>query len=230
MKELINRGGTKVSPTAVDAALLGHPAVHDVGTFPVPHPTLGQDVVTAVVLHECAQATPQELRDFAFAHLPDFAVPSRLVLVGNLPRTHRGKLKRDELSEVFSTQLQIAFTPPRDRNEERVARSFAEVLKCDNVGAFDHFFQLGGDSLHGARLVARVNSDLGTDIGVACLFRRPTVAEFAAELASAGNAQPLSAPPPIEAWPRRPYRPEATFHEGVVCQGASSALETSRGR
>ena len=210
-KELINRGGTKVSPTAVDAVFLGHPAVRDVGTFPVPHPTLGQDVVTAVVLHECAQLTPQELRDFAFAHLPVFAVPSRVVLVANLPRTPRGKLKRDELSEVFSPQLHVAFTLPRDGNEERVARYFAEVLGRDNVGAFDHFFQLGGDSLHGARLVTRVNSDLGTDIGVACLFRRPTVAEFAAELASAINAQPMSALPPIEPRPRQPYPADATY-------------------
>jgi hypothetical protein len=177
----------------------------------VPHPTLGQDVVTAVVLHECAQLTPQELRDFAFAHLPVFAVPSRVVVVANLPRTPRGKLKRDELSEVFSPQLHVAFTLPRDASEERVARYFVEVMGRDNVGAFDHFFQLAGDSLHGARLVTRVNSDLGTDIGVACLFRRPTVAEFASELASAINAQPMSALPPIEPRPRQPYPADATY-------------------
>lgn len=204
IKELINRGGTKVSPTAVDAALLGHPAVGDVATFPVAHPTLGEDVVSAVVLRERAQATPQELRDFAFEHLPDFSVPSRVVTVAELPRTSRGKLKRGELAKVLESQLRVAFCPPRDGNEEQVALYFAEVLGRDRVGAFDDFFELGGDSLRGQQLVTRVNLDLGTDLRAVTLFRRPTVAEFAAELALAGGrSQTFLAAVPLVGHPRQ---------------------------
>ena len=65
-KELINRGGFKVSPSAVDAALMRHPDVADAVTFAVPHPTLGEDVVTAVVLREPPARRHGELRDFAF--------------------------------------------------------------------------------------------------------------------------------------------------------------------
>ena len=81
VKELINRGGFKVSPSAVDAALLRHPAVCDAGTLRGAASDAGEDVVTAVVLHAGAHVTPQALRDFAFEHLPAYMVPSQVVLV-----------------------------------------------------------------------------------------------------------------------------------------------------
>ena len=210
VKELINRGGFKVSPATVDAALLRHPAVRDAATFAMAHPTLGEDVVTAVVLRAGVHVTPQALRDFAFAHLSAFMVPSQVMPVEELPRTVLGKVNRGELATLLAPRLRAKFSPPRDRNEELVAGFFAEVLGRDDVGAFDHFFELGGDSLRGAQLVMRVNAALGIDLDVTCLFRRPTVAEFAVELASNGRASPQSGPPPITPQERQRFRPDAT--------------------
>lgn len=207
-KELINRGGTKVSPTLVDAALLRHPSVRDAATFPVPHPTLGEDVLAAVVSREGDAVTPQQLRDFAFEQLPEFAVPSRIVTVDELPRTPRGKFKRRELAQVLARQLRVVYRPPRDDSERLVARYFAEALGRTAVGAFDHFFELGGDSLRGTQLVLRMNADLVAHLEVATLFRRPTVAEFAVELALAGGGRRASDVPPIV--PRQRSYPEAT--------------------
>jgi len=202
VKEQINRGGFKVAPTAVDAVLLRHPAIRDAATLAMPHPTLGEDVVTAVVLHPGAHVTPQALRDFAFERLSAYMVPSQVILVEELPRTVLGKVKRSELGAILAPRLQAKFSPPRDRKEELVAGLFGEVLGRDEVGAFDHFFELGGDSLSGTQLVARVNSALKIDLDVVSLFRRPTVAEFAAELPSDSSVGPQSGPSPITPYER----------------------------
>jgi aryl carrier-like protein len=187
-KELVNRGGFKVSPSAVDAALMRHPEVVDAGTFAVPHATLGEDVATAVVLRASASVSAQALRDFAFLHLPAFMVPSQVVTVSALGRTPAGKLDRTALALAVGLRLHAGFTPPRDPTEALVAGVFADVLGVAAIGAFDNFFELGGDSLRGARVVVRVNALRGTDVDVVSLFQRPTVAEFAAVLARAGAA------------------------------------------
>lgn len=84
-KEIINRGGFKVSPSEVDAALARHPAVKDVATCGVPHASLGEDVVAVVVTQDAAKVSTQELRDFAFASLADYKVPTRVVVVDSIP-------------------------------------------------------------------------------------------------------------------------------------------------
>ena len=207
-KELINRGGFKVSPSAVDAALLRHPEVADAATFAVPHATLGEDVITAIVVRERGTATPQALRDFAFANLPSFMVPSQIVLDAQLPRSVTGKLQRAAIAHLMRTRLRPPFTPPRDRREQEIAGLFAEVLGMGPIGAFDNFFELGGDSLRGAQLVSRVNAAMRSNLEVASLFRRPTVAEFAVELAAASSTGSAAAPPPIAPMPRGVYRPD----------------------
>jgi len=75
------------------------------------------------------------------------------------------------------------------------------------VGAFDNFFELGGDSLRGAQLVSRFNAVMCSNLEVASLFRRPTVAEFADELAGTPNGLD-AALPPIAPIPRKIYRPD----------------------
>src|SRR5439155_3154773 len=65
IREMINRGGEKVAPGEVDDVLLQHPAVAEAVTFAVPHPTLGEDVGSAVVLRPDAAATPKDIRRFA---------------------------------------------------------------------------------------------------------------------------------------------------------------------
>jgi hypothetical protein len=191
VKELINRGGLKVSPYEVDAALMRHPDIADAATFAVPHPTLGEDVNAAVVVRN-ASVTEQELRDFALEQLAPYKVPSRIVTVAELPRSPLGKVRRREFASLLGESLDRKFTPPRDGSEELIARLFAEVLGVPRVGAFDNFFQLGGDSLRGAQVVARINAILGSDFATALLFRRPTVAELAAELAGVATVDPQS--------------------------------------
>jgi len=94
LKEIINRGGEKVSPREVDEVLMDHPAVAQVVTFGVPHDKLGEEVGAAVVLREGSQLTDRELREFAARRLADFKVPRRIVFLDEIPKGATGKLQR----------------------------------------------------------------------------------------------------------------------------------------
>jgi acyl-CoA synthetase (AMP-forming)/AMP-acid ligase II len=94
LKEMINRGGEKISPLEVDVVLMEHPAVQVALTFGMPHETLGEEVAAAVVLKEGKTATERELRGFAEKHLVHYKVPHHIVFVKELPRGPTGKLQR----------------------------------------------------------------------------------------------------------------------------------------
>ncbi len=94
LKEIINRGGEKVSPREVDEVLMDHPAVAQVVTFAIPHDKLGEEVGAAVVLREGAALAEKELREFAAKRLADFKVPRKVVFLEEIPKGATGKLQR----------------------------------------------------------------------------------------------------------------------------------------
>jgi len=99
LKEIINRGGEKISPLEVDDVLMDHPAVQQVVTFAMPHPKLGEEVAAAVVLREGQTATEHDLRAFAAERLADFKVPRTIILLDEIPKGATGKLQRIGLAE-----------------------------------------------------------------------------------------------------------------------------------
>ena len=104
LKEIINRGGEKVSPREVDEALMDHPAVQQVVTFAMPHPKLGEEVAAAVVLRETDAAgagtrVAAEIREFAASRLAGFKVPRKVLVLDEIPKGPTGKLRRIGLAE-----------------------------------------------------------------------------------------------------------------------------------
>ncbi|MGQ0650137.1 MAG: acyl--CoA ligase [Gemmatimonadaceae bacterium] len=99
LKEIINRGGEKISPREVDEILMEHPAVHQCVTFGMPHDMLGEEVAAAVVLKQGAQASDTELRDFAKVKLADYKVPRKIVILPEIPVGATGKLQRIGLAK-----------------------------------------------------------------------------------------------------------------------------------
>lgn len=99
LKEIINRGGEKISPLEVDAVLMDHPAVQQVVTFGIPHAKLGEEVGAAVVLREGMSATESDIRSFAETRLASFKVPRRIMLLSEIPKGATGKLQRIGLAE-----------------------------------------------------------------------------------------------------------------------------------
>ena len=94
LKELINRGGEKVSPREIDEALLAHPAVAQAVAFAVPHARLGEEVGAAVVLEQGVRLTQRQLREFAAERLAGHKVPRTVVFLESIPKGPSGKLKR----------------------------------------------------------------------------------------------------------------------------------------
>ena len=99
LKEIINRGGEKISPREVDEVLLDHPAVAQAVTFAIPHAKLGEEVGAAVVLADGAEPDERGIRDFVAARLADFKVPRRIVFLDEIPKGATGKLTRIGLAE-----------------------------------------------------------------------------------------------------------------------------------
>jgi acyl-CoA synthetase (AMP-forming)/AMP-acid ligase II len=99
LKEIINRGGEKISPREVDEALMDHPAVLQVVTFAIPHEMLGEDVGAAVVLRDGASATEQELRAFVSQRIAAFKTPKKILFLTEIPKGATGKLQRIGLAQ-----------------------------------------------------------------------------------------------------------------------------------
>jgi len=99
LKEIINRGGEKISPREVDEVLLDHPAVAQAVTFAIPHQKLGEEVGCALILKEGTTASESEIRDYAATRLADFKVPRRVLFLDEIPKGPTGKLQRIGLAE-----------------------------------------------------------------------------------------------------------------------------------
>lgn len=94
LKELINRGGEKISPREIDEALLEHPSVAQAVAFAVPHAKLGEEIAAAVVLQDGASLTQRQLREFAAERLAGYKVPRQVLFLDGIPKGPSGKLKR----------------------------------------------------------------------------------------------------------------------------------------
>ncbi len=176
LKEIVNRGGEKISPREVDEVLMTHPGVAQVVAFAIPHESLGEDLVAAVVIREGADLTEEALREHAFSHLATFKVPSQIVFVDTVPKGPTGKLQRIGLHEKLARALRTEFVAPRSDVEEIVCELWREVLQLERVGVRDNFFRLGGDSLAGVKLVARLDARFELEVEIEEVFRTPTVA------------------------------------------------------
>lgn len=99
LKEIINRGGEKISPREVDEVLMDHPAIQQCVTFAMPHPKLGEEVAAAVVLGEDQTADESGIRAFTAEHLADFKVPRKVLIMDEIPKGATGKLQRIGLAE-----------------------------------------------------------------------------------------------------------------------------------
>ncbi|NJD35229.1 MAG: AMP-binding protein [Betaproteobacteria bacterium] len=99
LKEIINRGGEKISPREIDEVIMDHPAVAQVVCFAVPHPKLGEEVGAAVVLKEGATATEKDIQAFVALHVADFKVPKKVLILPEIPKGATGKLQRIGLAQ-----------------------------------------------------------------------------------------------------------------------------------
>ncbi|WOH53418.1 non-ribosomal peptide synthetase [Bradyrhizobium sp. sBnM-33] len=120
------------------------------------------------------------LRDALSATLPDYMVPSTIMVLEQLPLTPNGKIDRRALpSPHEDAQARRFYEAPEDEIEIALAKIWAELLGVSQVGRNDHFFELGGHSLLAVRVLSRVSQEIGVSIPVSDLFIHPDLASFA---------------------------------------------------
>jgi amino acid adenylation domain-containing protein len=139
---------------------------------------------------------PVKIRAKIATRLPRHMVPAVVVVLDCLPLTPNGKLDRKALPAPEFTSV-VAVRGARDPQEAILCGLFAEVLGVPEVGVDDNFFDLGGHSLIGIRLINRIRSVFGVELGIRVLFETPTIAGLAPCLHAAGQARPALAPMPL---------------------------------
>ncbi|MFJ2444451.1 amino acid adenylation domain-containing protein, partial [Streptomyces sp. NPDC087658] len=178
--------GFRIEPGEVEAALRAHPRVAQAAVT-VREDTPGdRRLVAYAVPRDDTTADPAELRAHLAGRLPEYLVPSAVLLLDALPMTVNGKLDRRSLPAPDHTRSGRA---PRGPREELLCSLFAEVLGVASVGIDDSFFDLGGHSLLATRLVSRIRSELGVETSIRTLFEEPTVAGLAERVGTGDRAR-----------------------------------------
>ncbi len=137
------------------------------------------------------------VREHAAERLPDYMVPSAVILLPALPLTPSGKLNRAALpAPNYASAAGAARRAPATIQEEILCGVLAEILRLDSVGPDDNFFALGGHSLLAIRLVNRVRQVFDADLSIKALFEMPTVAGIASRIESRKSARPPLRPRP----------------------------------
>ena len=181
--EQVKIRGYRVEPSEIATVLGQHAAVRT--SVVVAHEDVPgeKELVAYVVLAPGAGLNAGELRDHLRKRLPDYMVPMEFVAIERVPVTANGKLGHAALpSPSGNRQHTEAYVKPRTAVEEELVKILAPLLKIDQVGVNDNFFLLGGHSLLGTQLIARISETFGVELTLLKLFDHPTVAEMSSEI------------------------------------------------
>ena len=176
--EQVKLRGFRIELGEVETALQRHPAVRE--CVVIAHEDVSGDkrLVGYVVRAEKGGATQVgELREHLRASLPEYMVPSALVMLDELPLTTSGKINRRALPapERAGLMQPLKFVPPRTEVEATLAQIWSGVLGVERVGIHDNFFDLGGDSIHSIQVVARAAA-AGIKLTTKHVFQHQTIA------------------------------------------------------
>jgi amino acid adenylation domain-containing protein len=182
--------GFRVEPGEVEAALARFPGVRQAAVMP--HEEVPGDpyLVAYVAFQEDGQVDETELRSFLSGLLPSYMVPATCIALAELPVLASGKLNRRALPSPAGVRSErsVSFVAPRDPVEQILAEIWAQVLRVERVGVFDHFFELGGHSLLATQALARIRQVFEIDLQLRSLFEEPTVAGLTASLRGSPDA------------------------------------------
>jgi len=218
--------GFRIELGEIESALARHAAVRESVVLALEDRERPGDRGLAAWVVPVAGETPAlaDLRGFLAQSLPDYMLPSALVLLESLPLTPNGKVDRRALPAPETERPDSAGSvDPRTELEAFVAGLWREVLRLEHLGIHDNFFALGGNSITGAVLINRLQQELGEIVQVVAIFDHPTVESLAGYLAAerpAGVARRLGAEAVVQ----------STLEGGVAAWTAIEALPLEPGR
>jgi amino acid adenylation domain-containing protein len=234
--------GFRIEPGEIVTVLQGHPGV--ASAFVTPQGAGLTTELVAYVVPNNPDVTQDIVHHFLKQQLPEHLVPGAVVLLDALPLTSRGKVDRRALPLPHrERRAGQAWEEPVGELERRIAAIWADVLQLENVGRFEDFFRIGGNSLRAMQVVARMRAQLHREVAPQVVFRHPTVADLGFALADEAEGGPTDSPVPRGepsaplSWAQRrlwahaqlhPMRPDYTISYALRLRGALDAAALSR--
>ena len=197
--DVINRGGQKIVPTAVEAAIASMPAIRAVTAFGMPDPILGNRVAVVVELQDGADVTVDELLDHAGQRLRSFMVPELVFFADAIPRNDLGKISRHDLATIYHAGP----AEPGSEDEREAALDAPDDLVAAVLDVYGHllgrtvvdpqssFYDLGADSLHTLYLHLELEQRFGVTIQPALFARNSSASALASYVARQQERVPL---------------------------------------
>jgi len=209
--------GFRIELGEIETVLAQHPAVSDVCVIAREDTPGDKRLVAYVVLKPEAERVIDHPRQLVKQRLPEYMVPSAVVVMDALPLSPAGKVDRRNLPkpERVETEASAGFVAARTLTEEVAIGIWEDVLKVDRVGVNDNFFELGGDSLLATVTAVRLGRALNIELPVTLVFDEPTLGELcaAADLLLAGTPGDLR--PPVTPLPRDRALPLSFFQQRI---------------
>jgi amino acid adenylation domain-containing protein len=182
--------GHRIELNEIIGALSRHPGVRE-NVVVASEDAQGEKRLVAYVVPQASSLTVSELRDCLAREIPSYMIPATFVCLNALPVGEAGKVNRSALPAPNNENLlrDEAFVGARTPTEQGVARIIGSLLGLNSMSVNDNFFYLGGDSLFGIQVIARLSETFQVELPLLCLFDYPTVAELAAEVERLGRAR-----------------------------------------
>lgn len=182
--------GYRIEPGEIESTLENHPAVRE-SVVTAYENVAGDKRLVAYAVLDTADAvnhnspTPIELRRFLQMRLPEYMVPSAVVVLNKFPLTPSGKVDRRSLPTPDFASSSEHITAPQTLTETKLAAIWSDVLEIKQVGIDHSFLELGGHSLLAAQIIYRVRDAFKVELSLSSLFETPTIRELAVKLEGA---------------------------------------------
>jgi amino acid adenylation domain-containing protein len=198
----VNLRGYRVELEEIEMVLAEHPQIQAAVVVVTEYPRGETALVAYITVRGAEKPSVASLRQFARETLPDFMVPAALIFRSSLPLTPNGKIDRNALSALEPNPIALTgeYVAPRNETEQGVATVWQNLLGVERAGMDDDFFDLGGHSLLGIQLIARLRKSFQVDIPLRTLFGSPTIAGLAARINELRRDEPATTPAPAANW------------------------------
>jgi thioesterase domain-containing protein len=176
--------GFRIEPREIEAVLKLHPWARDAVVVPQDNAS-GERRLVAYVAAERSRLNATEVRDFLKTKLPDYMLPSAIVVLEKFPLNSNGKIDRHALPEPIATRGdrgEKEFAGPRDTLEAQLVAIWERALGMQPISVTDNFFQIGGHSLMAVGVLCEIERIFGKNLPLATLLQTPTIEKMAAAL------------------------------------------------
>ena len=197
--------GFRIELGEIEAALAKQPGVKQVVVLAREDGVGEKQLVGYVVASAGDELKGQSLREQLRQLLPEYMIPSAVIVLEKLPLTPNGKIDRKALPDANAQSYQRPYIEPATPTERAIAAIWAEVLHRQNISSDANFFELGGHSLSATQVVSRIRQVCSVGIALRALFESPVLRDLA-RVVDAAVPAPVAAAAPIGRAAREAYR------------------------